>query len=178
MQRLHLLHEDLGVVGHHVSVYHRPEGDVVACGLDVLVDKLPEALPPEAVHQLSHVPQRAANLLGQDLGVHHRPVVDGPAGDGRATLSDGPLEQACREGTPAISLTLAKTLFLLKLFLLLSLPSPDTVFLATDGAFSGNLIMHMLEEEGSSGGGRKRRRRRSDCRAFHRKLAEVDVGSL
>lgn len=111
MRRLHLLHEDLRIVGHHVSVYHRPEGYVVACGLDVLVDKLPEALPPQAVHQLSHVPQRAADLLGQDLGVHHRQVVDGPAGDGRATLSNGPLEQACRKGMAAISPTLAKTLF-------------------------------------------------------------------
>lgn len=111
MWGLHLLHEDLRIIGHHVSVDHRPEGNVVACGLDVLVDKLPEALPPQAVHQLSHVPQRAADLLGQDLGVHHRQVVDGPAGDGRATLSDGPLEQACRKGMPAISPTLGTTFF-------------------------------------------------------------------
>lgn len=170
MRRLHLLHEDLRIVGHHVSVYHRPEGDVVACGLDVLVNKLPEALPPQAVHQLSHVPQRAANLLGQDLGVHHRQVVDSPAGDGRATLSNGPLEQACRKGMPAISLPLGKTLFLffiLKIFFFLSLPSPDTLFFATDGAFSGSLIMHV--------GGERQQEEEEEEHAFHRKPAEVAV---
>lgn len=89
-----LLHEDLRVIGHHVPVHHGSEGDVVAGRLDVLVHQLPETLLPQAVHQLSHVPQGAAHLLGQDLGVHHGSVVDRPAGDGRATLSDGPLEQA------------------------------------------------------------------------------------
>ena len=71
-----LLHEDLRVVRHHVSVHHRSEGDVIARGLDVLVDQLPETLSPQAVDQLSHVPQSAADLPRQDLGVHQRSVVD------------------------------------------------------------------------------------------------------
>lgn len=80
--RTDLLHEDLGVIRHHVPVHHGSEGDVVARRLDVLVHQLPETLPPQALHQLSHVPQSAANLPRQDLGVHHGSVVDGPAGDG------------------------------------------------------------------------------------------------
>ena len=88
-----LLHEDLRVVGDDVSVHHGAKGDVVAGRLDVLVHQLPEVLAPEAVHQVSGLGVGAAHLAGQDLGVLQGLVVDGPAGDGCATLGDGSLEQ-------------------------------------------------------------------------------------
>ena len=106
----HLLHEDLGVVGDHVAVHHGAEGDVVAGGLDVLVHQLPEALLPQALHQVGHLPQVAAHLAGQDLGVHDGPVVHRPAGDGRAALGDGSLEQTCGTGTGTLSTSPRRTL--------------------------------------------------------------------
>lgn len=77
-----LLHEDLRVVRHYIPVYYRSKGNVVTCRLDVLVHQFSETLSPQAVHQLSHVPMSTANLPRQDLGVHHWPVVDRPAGNG------------------------------------------------------------------------------------------------
>lgn len=89
----HLLHEDLGVVRHHVSVHHRPKGDVVASWLDVLVHQLPEILASEAVNQVGRLRVSTAHLPGQDLCVLEGLVVDRPAGNGSATLGNGPLEQ-------------------------------------------------------------------------------------
>ena len=89
----HLLHEDLRIVRHHVSVHHGAKGDVVTSWLDVLVHQLPEVLAPQAVHQVSRLCVGAAHLPGQDLGVLEGLVVDRPAGDGGSTLGDGPVEQ-------------------------------------------------------------------------------------
>ena len=149
-----LLHEDLRVVWHHVPVHHGSEGDVIACRLDVLVHQLPETLPPQAVHQLGHVPQSAANLPRQDLCVHQRPVVDWPAGDGGATLSDGPLEQAYgRAGPHTADKALREKLRPLVLSLSLTqLSSPWHTFASSWWGLQGFAawelsIMQMLEEE-------------------------------
>lgn len=45
----HLLHKDLRIVRHHVSVHHGSKRNVVTSWLDVLVHKLPEILTPQAV---------------------------------------------------------------------------------------------------------------------------------
>lgn len=87
------MHEDLGIVGHHISVHHGPKGNVVTSWLDVLVHQLPEVLPPQAVDQISRLCVSAAHLPGQDLGVLEGLIVDRPAGDGSATLSYGSVEQ-------------------------------------------------------------------------------------
>lgn len=58
----YLLHEDLGIVGHHVSVHHRAKGNVVAGRLDVLVHQLPEVLAPQAVDQIGGLGVGAAHL--------------------------------------------------------------------------------------------------------------------
>lgn len=92
-KRQDLLHEDLRVIRNHVSVYHGPEGDVIACGLNVLIHQFSEALPPQTADHVGRLPGAAAHLLGQDLGVHERAVVHRPAGDGRAALGYGSLEQ-------------------------------------------------------------------------------------
>lgn len=89
----HLLHEDLRIIRHHVSVHHRAKGDVVTSWLDVLVHQLPEVLAPQAVNQVGRLCVGAAHLPGQDLGVLEGLVVDRPAGDGRSTLGYGPVEQ-------------------------------------------------------------------------------------
>lgn len=89
----HLLHEDLWVIRHHVSVHHGPKGNVVTSWLDVLVHQLPEVLAPQAVNQVSCLCVGAAHLSGQDLGVLEGLIVDRPTGDGSSTLGDGPVEQ-------------------------------------------------------------------------------------
>lgn len=89
----YLLHEDLRVVRHHVSIHHRAKSDVVAGGLDVLVHQLPKILAPQAVDQVGGLGVGAAHLAGKDLGVLEGLVVDRPAGDGSATLGYGPVEQ-------------------------------------------------------------------------------------
>lgn len=89
----HLLHEDLRIVRHHVSVHHGAKGDVVARWLNVLVHQLPEVLAPQAVDQVGRLRVGAAHLPGQDLGVLEGLVVDRPAGDGSSTLGYGPVEQ-------------------------------------------------------------------------------------
>lgn len=92
-QDSHLLHEDLRIVRHHVSIHHRAEGNVVTSWLDVLVHQLPEVLASQAVDQVSRLCVGAAHLAGQDLGVLERLVVDRPARDGSSTLGYGPVEQ-------------------------------------------------------------------------------------
>lgn len=89
----HLLHKDLRIIGHHVAIHHGAKGNVVAGWLDVLVHKLLEVLASQAVNQVGRLCVGAAHLSGQDLGVLEGLVVDGPAGDGRSTLSYGPVEQ-------------------------------------------------------------------------------------
>lgn len=89
----HLLHEDLRIVRHHVSVHHRAKGNVVTSWLDVLIHQLPEVLAPQAVNQVGCLCVGAAHLPGQDLGVLEWLVVDRPAGDGSSTLGYGPVEQ-------------------------------------------------------------------------------------
>lgn len=90
---IHLLHEDLGIVGHHISVHHRAKGNVVAGWLDVLVHQLPEILAPQAVDQISGLGVGAAHLASKNLGVLERLIVDRPAGDGCSALGYGPVEQ-------------------------------------------------------------------------------------
>lgn len=89
----HLLHENLGIVWHHVSIHHGAKGNVVAGWLDVLVHQLPEILAPQAVDQVSGLGVGAAHLAGKDLGVLEGLIVDRPAGDGGSTLGYGPVEQ-------------------------------------------------------------------------------------
>lgn len=89
----HLLHEDLGIIRHHVSIHHRAKGNVVAGWLDVLVHQLPEVLASQAVNQVGRFCVGAAHLPGKDLGILEGLVVDGPTGDGRSTLCYGPVEQ-------------------------------------------------------------------------------------
>lgn len=89
----HLLHEDLRIVWHHVSVHHRAKSDVVTSWLDVLVHQLPEVLAPQAVNQVGCLRVGAAHLPCQDLGVFERLVVDRPAGDGSSTLGYSPVEE-------------------------------------------------------------------------------------
>lgn len=71
----HLLHEDLGVIGDHISIHHWSKCDVVTGRLDILINQLPVAFPSQTVYQICSVTVAAAHLLGQDLGVHQRPVV-------------------------------------------------------------------------------------------------------
>lgn len=87
------MHEDLGIVWHHVSVHHGAKGDVVPGWLDVLVHQLPEVLAPQAVDQVGRLRVGAAHLAGQDLGVLEGLIVDRPAGDGGSTLGYGPVEE-------------------------------------------------------------------------------------
>lgn len=90
----HLLHENLWIIRNYVSVHNRPKGDVIAGRLDVLVHQLSEVLAPQAVNQVSRLCVGATHLPGQDLGVlEGGVVVNGPAGDGCATLCYGPVEQ-------------------------------------------------------------------------------------
>lgn len=89
----HLLHEDLGIVRHHISIHHGAKGNVVTSWLDVLVHQLPEVLAPQAVHQVSRLRVGAAHLPGQDLGVLEGLIVDRPAGDCSSTLGYRPVEQ-------------------------------------------------------------------------------------
>lgn len=89
----HLLHEDLWIIRHHVSIHHGAKGNVVTSWLDVLVHQLPEVLAPQAVNQVSRLCVGAAHLPGQDLGVLEGLIVDRPTGNGSSTLGDGPVEQ-------------------------------------------------------------------------------------
>lgn len=51
----HLLHEDFGIIGHHISIHHWAKGNVVAGWLDVLVHQLPEVLASQAVHEVGRL---------------------------------------------------------------------------------------------------------------------------
>lgn len=106
----HLLHEDLGIVRHHVSIHHGAKGNVVTSRLDVLVHQLPEVLAPQAVDQVGRLCVGAAHLAGQDLGVLEGLVVDRPAGDGSSTLGYGPVEQTYCTRTDGGQDTCLKTL--------------------------------------------------------------------
>lgn len=90
-----MLHEDLWVIWYDVAIDNRPEGDVVAGWLNVLVHQLLVVLPLQAQHQLHCVLQVAANLAGQHPGILGRLEADGPAGESGTTLGNGPLEKTC-----------------------------------------------------------------------------------
>lgn len=89
-----MLHEYLRVIWDHVSINNRPEGNVVAGWLDVLIHQLLVMFSLKADHQLHRVLQVATHLMGQHPGIFGWLKTDGPAGQSRATLGNRPLEQA------------------------------------------------------------------------------------
>lgn len=104
--RDHLLHQDLRVIWHNISVHNRSKRNMVAGWLDVLIHQLSEVFSAETVHQICGLAICASHFTCQNLCVLQGLVIDGPARDGWTTLGNGSLKQPWvgREQQQAVNL--------------------------------------------------------------------------
>lgn len=93
VQELALLHQDLGVVWYNVTVDHWRKSRVVFGRRYVLLHQFTVTPTLEASDQLAAVIDATAHPLAQLSGIFAGLVVDGPTGQGTATLDDGSVEE-------------------------------------------------------------------------------------
>lgn len=99
VQKLALLHQDLWVIWHNISIDYGSKSDVVLGRSYVLLDELFVVLILEALDHFHRVVLVAPHLLGQHSRVFGWLVVNGPARQRRTTLNDCLLEQIWRTDT-------------------------------------------------------------------------------
>lgn len=93
VQELALLHQDLGVVWYNVTVDHWRKGRVVFGRRYALLHQFAVTPTLEASDQLAAVVDATAHPLAELSGIFAGLVVDGPTGQGTATLDDGSVEE-------------------------------------------------------------------------------------